>query len=274
MRVAIITTLNHNVGDDFVREGIIYLLEKVLGPVEIECIHKHIPVTVRPEWEWYYSKGYSKRLDRLPKPMGLRGSRLIDSLPLKRSTDKILNCDLLIQSGAPVYWHNEGSSSQDAEWFAPLIERRWKQVQDRVPLLNLAAGTCQAYGSDGQEFKQAPTTLEHIKKFFDYCRLTTLRDNLSADVLRLADRTASILPCTSIFARRHLGFEPASPEFIALNYMPAGGHYDFRGLIDPKKWEDTFVQFAHALAKKERCVLVCHNRKEYDEARRLLPTLE
>lgn len=274
MKAAIITTLHHNVGDDFVREGILYLLEKLLGRVEVACIHKHIPVTVRPEWEWYYSKGMSKRLDRLPKPLGLRGSRLIDALPLRAATDKILNCDLLVQSGAPVYWFNQGSASQDAEWFEPLIERRWQRVRDRVPLLNLAAGTCQAYGSDGSEFKQTPATLEHIKKFFDYCRLTTLRDQLSANVLQLVDRSAPVLPCTSIFARRRLGYEPAPPEFITLNYMPAGGHYDFRGIIDPQAWETTFVRFAENLAQQEPCVVVCHNRKEYEAAQELLPSLK
>ena len=86
MRVTIITTLKHNAGDDFVREGILYLLEQVLGDLQAQLIHKHIPVTARPGLEWYYAKGWSRLLDRVPKPLGLRGSKILDLLPLSDSS--------------------------------------------------------------------------------------------------------------------------------------------------------------------------------------------
>jgi hypothetical protein len=275
MRVAIITTIQHNVGDDFVREGIIFLLKKILGDYAPLLIHKHVPLTARPEWEWVYSGGWTKRLDRFPKQLGLRTSALIDSLPLQPQTDKVLSSDLLIQSGAPVYWfHAPNGTCANAEWFTPLVEKRWRLVSDRVPLLNLAGGTCQRYHSDASEIQESPPTLEHIRKFFDWCRLTTVRDHLSLKVLRLVDRHAPVLPCTSIFARRVFGLEPGDPQFVALNYMPSGGHYDFGQRIDAGKWEQTFVQFAKRLKQRERCILACHNKKELVAARKLLPDME
>src|SRR5690606_34855694 len=42
MKVAFITTINHNVGDDFVRAGIMYLLSRVIAPFEPAFIHKHL----------------------------------------------------------------------------------------------------------------------------------------------------------------------------------------------------------------------------------------
>jgi hypothetical protein len=61
--VAVITTIDHNAGDDFVRQGIIYLLRKKLGETGVALIHKHIPVTVRPEFEWIYYAGLTRVLN-------------------------------------------------------------------------------------------------------------------------------------------------------------------------------------------------------------------
>jgi Polysaccharide pyruvyl transferase len=273
-RITFITTVQHNVGDDFVREGIIYLLERILGRCEINLIHKHVPVTARPEWDRYYTSGASRYFDALPKRFGLSGSRLLDMAPLNPASDKILTADLLVQSGAPMYWLTRLSNTATNEWMAPLIDRRWRRVANRVPLLNIAAGTCQPYGSDGSEFARSPRTLRAIRRFFDDCRLTTVRDTLSQRVLALVERDAPVLPCTSIFARRNLGLEPQPPQYVALNYMPAGGHYRFGQDIDAARWETTFVDVARNLMRNRRCILACHSGTELSAARRILPKAE
>ena len=60
-RVTVITTMQHNVGDDFVRDGITYLLSRVLPKMELELVHKHLPITARPQFSWLHSL----RIDRL-----------------------------------------------------------------------------------------------------------------------------------------------------------------------------------------------------------------
>lgn len=273
-RVTFITTLSHNVGDDFVREGILYLLRKTIGDFEGSYIHKHIPLTVRPEWEWVYHKGLTRRMEVGGKPFGLLASILLDLLPLRPATDRILNADLLIQCGAPVYWFHNNRGCASNEWYGPLIRRRWIRNRKDVPFLSLAGGTCQRFHSDGAEFGRSPRTLAFVREFYDHCSLTTLRDHLSAEVLKLAGREAPVLPCTSIFARRNLGLTPKDPYYVALNYMPAGGHYDFGQNIDSKQWERTFATFARKLALRERCILVCHNQRELAAARRVLPEID
>ena len=44
-KTSIITTVDHNVGDDFVREGLLYLLSSAGLVEDVELIHKHSPVT-------------------------------------------------------------------------------------------------------------------------------------------------------------------------------------------------------------------------------------
>ena len=65
--IAIITTVDHNVGDDFVREGLKYILRKhfVLEELNFLHIHKHSPITSRYGFEKLRKLNYSKRIDKL-----------------------------------------------------------------------------------------------------------------------------------------------------------------------------------------------------------------
>lgn len=273
MKVALITTVHHNVGDDFVRDGILYLMTRILGRVEPRLIHKHFPASVRSEWAWLHDGGLTRVMDRIPRLGALRVSGLIERLPLRPSRDQILGADVLVQCGAPVYWLHGTADCSANEWFGPLIQRRWDQQAVRIPFLNLGAGACQAYDSDGREFAGAPATLAYIRGLHARCALTTVRDELSNAILRHAGLNAPLLPCPSLFARDHHGLAPSRPEFLALNYMPMGGHYRFDQRIDQDAWDLAFVAFARAAARREPCLMVCHNRDEYRAAARLLPDL-
>ena len=274
MKVAFITTVNHNVGDDFVRDGILYLLTRTVGPVEPALIHKHFPLSVRSEWDWLHRSGFTRVMDRIPHSSALGWSRLIDRLPLRAAGDKILNSELLVQCGAPVYWLNAGSNSASNEWYEPLVCRRWKRVRTRVPFLNIGAGSCQAYHSDGSEFSTAPGVLAYIRELHARCALTTVRDHLSKSILAMAGVDAPLLPCPSLFACKQHAIDAGSPEYVALNYMKLGGHYRLDGAIDPLAWRKTFVAFARHLARSDRCVLVCHDRMEREEAGKMLPEFD
>lgn len=272
MRATIITTVNHNVGDDFVREGILYLLERVLGPLEVSLIHKHIPVTVRPELEWIYTSGLTRFLDRLPKIKGLQLSKIADILPQNRSSDKIINCELLVQSGAPVYWVSPtGGGAYENEWYQPLIRQRYLKVHDQVPFINLGAGTCQPYYSDGSEFASNPSCVNYIRELHGLCVVTTVRDTLSKRVLNSLSLDAPVIPCPSIFARDQLGIKAREPKYIVLNYMPTGGHFGMNQELDSGKWEKTFADFYHKLSETEDIILVCHNERERSATNKILP---
>ncbi len=49
--------------------------------------------------------------------------------------------------------------------------------------LNLGAGSCQVYDSDGSEFNRMTKCREFIKNLFDISSVTTLRDGLSKRIL-------------------------------------------------------------------------------------------
>jgi hypothetical protein len=260
MRASIITTVGHNVGDDFVREGILYLLAAVRHFDHFEFIHKHSPVSVVYGLEGVRS---------------LRASKFVEPLTRVWPRDRVREADVLLQSGAPVFWcHPGGPHCANNEWFAPLIRKRFLPERRGRKFLNLAGGSCQRYHSDGGELDACPKCRAYIREFFDACDLTTVRDKLARSMLNRAGRDASVLTCTSIFARDRLGLKPAQGDYIVLNFMERGGHYTFGQAIDATLWRSEFKEFARVAKKMGRVVVACHTRHEENLAKELVPHLE
>jgi len=256
--ICFITTVNHNVGDDFVREGIIYLLTQKFKDTALnfELIHKHSPITTRHGFEWFRNYRFSSYVDRF--------------LPLSITKDRVLEADILVQSGAPVYWcHSEtnGPHCYANEWFKPLIKRRYLKTALKAPFLNLAAGTCQRYDSDGSEFDSCKSCQHYIEDLQGLTKVTTVRDKLAKKILNNMGFDAPVIPCSSIFARELFGIEPENPEYVALNYMRGGAHYLFGQKIKFEKWENNFRRFYKTLSNFETCVFVCHNQDEVSNAK-------
>jgi hypothetical protein len=266
---AFITTVRHNVGDDFVRGGIQSLLAEAVRSAAPEAqaeiksllIHKHSPITAVRGCSRIRSTRLSKLLDPLARRLHL--------------PDAISSADLLVQSGAPIYWHHPGHSSCETnEWYEPLILKRYACLKRPIPLLNLAGGSCQRFHSDGSEFQTSPAALDYIDDFFRRCSLTTLRDPLAQRILALAGHKAEVLPCTSIFARDHHTIEPRQGQTIVLNFMQHGGHYTFGQSIDSNAWQHRFAALAAAAQEIGPVVLACHNATEAALAAELFPSYE
>lgn len=270
-KICFISTINHNIGDDFVREGISYFLEKRFGKIEMFNIHKHIPLTVRREFEWIYSSGLTHIIDKLPRVKGRHLSKVLDILPIIKATDKILNSDILIQSGAPVYWCHSKSHCANNGWYKPLILKRYKRYKSNMSFLNFAAGSCQRYFSDGSEFSNCNRCKPYIREIHNLARITTVRDALAKYVLNSLGLDAPIIACPSIFARERLNIKKEEPTYVCLNYMRVGGHYDFGQNIDTNFWKETFASFYNEIKKKYNCIFVCHNKQELQDAKRIDP---
>ncbi len=258
MKISIITTVDHNVGDDFVREGIMYLLRQRFPDekIEFENIHKHSPITVRHGFEWFRNLRFSSKVEKL--------------MPVGITKDRIMETDILIQSGAPVYWCHEvgGGHCYNNEWYQPLIKKRFAKNKT-AKLLNLAAGTCQRFDSDGKEFCDG--CKEYINEFYELSDITTVRDELGKVVLSESGVQAPVIPCSSIFAADEHQLKNEGDEYVGVNYMKGGAHYTFGQKIDIERWEKEFQSFYFKLKDQEKVIIACHNQKEVDEALALDP---
>lgn len=261
MKVAFITTLHHNIGDDFVREGITYLLNEIYGDIDVLNIHKHSPVTTVYGMEFF--RDY--RLSRLVDPV----------LRAINANDRIKDADVIIQSGAPVYWcHLGGPHCSENEWYDSLIRNRLLKLRKPIPFLNIAGGSCQRYHSDGGEIARCEKCKSYVAEFFDEANLTLLRDSLAKKMLNIAGRDADVLPCTSIFARDKFCYKPVDGEYIVVNFMENGGHYAFGQKIDADRWRKNFIILVSSLSKFGRVVASCHNVEEKKLVNSLCPDID
>ncbi|MCM0081369.1 hypothetical protein L4X63_07180 [Geomonas sp. Red32] len=182
--------------------------------------------------------------------------------------------DLVVQSGAPVYWCHPSTKSHcaDNEWFKPLVKRRLSQRNQ--PFGNLAAGTCQGYHSDGAEFCRCPKCASYIKELSALSKVTTLRDSLASTVFDSLGLSAPVIACSSIFAVDEYGLAPGGDDYVVVNFMGLGGHYDFREGIDPNRWRGEFASFYQQLVRQEKVIFCCHDEKEVGEAKGIDPGAE
>lgn len=255
MNITFITTVRHNVGDDFVREGLKYLLRQYFAnnKVHFTNIHKHMPVTARYGFEIIRDSKLSHKLD--------------SEIPIWLTPDRIKSADLVVQSGAPVYWCHQEAHCFQNEWFTPLIRRRFNPQKQK--LLNLAGGSCQTYFSDGSEFLKCEKDINYIREFFNLSTLTTVRDKLAKKILNSINLDAPLIPCTSIFAMDEHKIKAEKEEYVVVNFMEGGAHYTFGQNIDSTKWKNEFSRFYYTIKKKEKIVFACHNKAEVKSAKEI-----
>lgn len=251
-KIAFITTWNTNIGDDFVREGIRAVLD-TLFTYQPYLINKHTPT---------HSVSSPCPEDH--------------PVPVK---DKILDADIIIQSGAPVYWNlgpGPGQSCWSSEWIAPLWYERIAKVWEKKPVLNLAAGSAQGYLGNANEILHDDRCRNFIHDLNRFCRLTTVRDQLAHEIHFILGYDAYRLPCSSIFSwRRHLRALQQDRRAIALNFMPLGGHFETPPAINRIAWAKAFKEIVRLL-QREKCELqfIAHSPQEVEAMHRLVPKAE
>ncbi len=266
-RIGMITTLETNIGDDFIREGISLVLNRALKGKTLGFIpvNKHQPYTV-------YAPQHPVRLvqsiaNRLPRGQGLLSgcaARLFHRIGFSRFDP----CDLIVQCGTPVAW--PGCSR--CEWAEPL----WHQVVGRlsrkgVPVLNLGAGACYPWEDQSRQVTQEEDAA-YLRRILGYCRITTVRDTLAQRLFESLGYPSPLIPCPALLAGEPSA-QHASEDLVVINYMKGGGHYDWGQVIDAERWRDVVGTVFARLSRRFRLLFLCHDRKEFDLAGALAPTV-
>jgi hypothetical protein len=260
MRIGLITTLNTNIGDDLIRQGIILIFREIFknDKLEFVLINKHYPMTVYPTWH------------------PVHWTKIVPHFGARRSVSKYLNkvlynfgfslfddCDVIIQSGAPVFW--DGSHS--AEWADILWRHTLGRLHKDVVILNLAAGSCYPWEKKAG-IKISDKDEEYFKTILGYSKLTTVRDVIAKTICKSLDYNVPYLPCTAFLngQRCDRDISLSDDKMILINYMYGGGHYDWGQGINKISWKDNVINFIKNIRKRHKVGFLCHNKNEYELA--------
>lgn len=225
-----------------------------------KLIHKHSPISVFDRLDWLRNFPFEKYISKIFFNTALR---------FFNSNNKINNADFVIQSGAPVYWCNIKAHCFKTEWYEPffqLIENNNKKIR----FLNIAAGSCQPYDYDSNSITDCPNCSAYIKDLTKKSFVTTVRDELSKKTLGDLGFKVKKIPCPALFS---IGKKMSKKKFIiALNYMKIGGHYNLsENNVDSEKWKKVFINTYKKLIKIGSVIIVCHNKIELSDVRKILP---
>jgi hypothetical protein len=260
IKVGMVTTTNTNIGDDFIRKGILVLLENLFKDkiLDIKMINKHTPFNI-------YKRYNPIRLVEL-LPVGRRKfytilNKISDTYGKTIFDDR----EIIIQCGTPVIW----PGCSNAEWVKPIWYNAIKKNKEKSLCLNLAAGSCFPFKNQNIDL----LTLDdrnYLNNIFNYCHLTIVRDKLAKNILEnLVNEKINILPCTAFLSGFNFPKAQDENETILINYMEGAGHYDWGQDIDKEKWENIIKKFISKYKNKYKIVFLAHNKKEFDLAKSL-----
>src|SRR5579862_6513358 len=229
LRIAMMTTVGINVGDEFIREGVKSFLDEALGDYEPLYVNKHDPV------------------ESLKKPV------LDEMVSVEH---KFREADVIVQAGTPVYWRLPHSQCYAAGWGGPLWD--WDggifKLAPAKPFLNLGAGTCQPDENDLKTLIEDEKCVEFMRKAGNCAALTTVRDPLASAALKHVGVTHVLMACPALHAARRVagGKLPAVERnnLLAVNLMELAGHYQLKPQSTSGTWRAVVERIIPELRKR------------------------
>lgn len=236
LKIGFLTTLNVNIGDEFIRQGIRHCLDRVGVP-----------------WIPFFVNKHDAR--SLVEPRDGEVDRI---------SNKLLEVDVFIQSGSPVYWHHgeHGHRSTMAEWHEWVWEKGLLSSVEEPELLNLGAGSCQPWADTGESFVGDPECARFAQRAAARSRLTTVRDSVASNILTQLGVPHHCLPCPAFLAAASLTTQSRAGSLIGINVMPKGGHFEFKTSISTLAWVRRLHDMLQRLRKEGHLLFICHSIEE------------
>jgi SAM-dependent methyltransferase len=238
LKIGFFTSLRVNIGDEFIREGIRAILDRLEVP--------------------YYPL-YVNKVDQ----NSIHQTEEDEIIAVK---DKYWDSDVFIQAGAPVYWNltRSNSSSLNSAWYHWAWQDRIlnETRNDHPSFINLGAGSCQPWGANATDYIKNVDCVCYARKVATRSLVTAVRDPVAAEILTSLAIPHVALPCPAFLAaERH---QPARTQtnVIGVNFMPLGSHYDLLENFNEGSWLAFCIQATKRLRKLGNIVFICHDIKE------------
>lgn len=266
IKIGLITTLNTNIGDDFIRGGICLIFRDLYKSHNIEYIpvNKHRPTTIYPIWHPIHLSRLARYLPRGRRP----ANRLIAHFAAHLKFGRFDHCDVIVQCGGPVLWpgcHNN-------EWAGPLWHEVIARLHPSIPVLNIAAGSCYPWEKQPLSVSN-PEDAKYLQTIFNYCRLTTVRDRLAQHLYASIGAQTPLIACSAFLTGRGFANPRRGKGIVLINYMCGAGHYEWEQGISPLMWRQTVKELISRIQTRYRVAFLCHNQDEDRLAQQLDPQI-
>lgn len=235
-RIAAVSTYFENIGDELIREGMMYQLRSALGnQIRFDQVSKSnalslfLPVsaiTHAPTW----------RMPTLRRRIVQRAGRTLERARPWPLRDRVAKADLVAFAGTPLFYFTAGQNFYDQEpWPKTIFENRIA-ASGGPHLIAMGVGSILEHDVD-QTLSEHPKAADFLRRFVDRATLITTRDDDTAALLRAANPQATHkvhrMICPSIWGRRNLNITPATqpiaPKRALVGYSEESASWDGRG---------------------------------------------
>jgi hypothetical protein len=226
MKLCLFTSLNTNVGDDFIREGILNLFKNAGIKFKYTTINKHDPKS------------------------------LFDF----DGKNKINHSDFTILCGTPVFWSINGSTSYNCDW----INWFYKDhiFSGNHKLIILAAGSCNNLDCNIEYLCNNDFELKDFtKKISSKASFISTRDFLCRDLLNNYGISNKLLFCTALNCIEEIKPSSLDAKYISVNFMENFGHFSNFQMFTRK-----FREILNEIRNHGPIKFICHDQKEFDFA--------
>jgi polysaccharide pyruvyl transferase WcaK-like protein len=228
MKLCLFSSINTNIGDDFIREGLVNLLRKSGIEFDSTIVNKH------------------------------------DSKSLLDDNDKnkILESDMTVICGTPVFWSINGSTSYNCDWINWFYEDFI--FQSKTNYCIVASGSCNDIHCDIKYLSQNDHQLSNfINKLTAKALFVTTRDYICSNILTEFNVIHKNYFCTALHAieKEKNNF---NQKYIGLNLMNNFGHFSKFEMFQKKLDEIVKVIRNYGPIK-----FICHNSDELSIANEL-----
>jgi polysaccharide pyruvyl transferase WcaK-like protein len=265
-KILLISTRNHNPGDEIIRLGAEHILRRVFPNASFTTIHKHDPRTL-----------FAGFKQRTRSPHRLIAPRLYQSYASmfgRRRENYLETADLVVFAGTPFIWRSAVRlfrfTCENAEWVDATWGRLFRTFPNK-PVMNLAAGTSVTNQEQFEGILSDPVVKGFLTQAVQRSALTTARDVKTQAVLAALGFDTPLLPCASIMAAKGARIAPQRPEYVVINVMPSAAHR-WRGQPgNSEQWRRTIQWVVAGIQKRHRLLFVSHSEDEDQIAKEWFP---
>jgi len=262
MKFGLISTQNTNIGDDFIRQGIInVLLAKYAANCELLVVNKHRPLDI-------YNNKASELFGKVFKYMEhnrwlYRVSHTSEAMTSKLfklfAPDILIDVNYVIECGMPVLY----PKCNQANWARIIWPNAVFPRVNKIPFTILAAGACYPWETRGQVLDSfaASSDGRYAQNLVRHAHKITVRDALCQKLFKAVGSDPALLPCTAFLAGcHHLADQDDGIAYV--NFMEGGGHFEWGQNIDSMVWRQSFLEVLRRLRTDLRVVWIAHNEAE------------
>lgn len=270
-KITLLSTYFENIGDDLIRFGVMHLIRNAMGQaVVFSNVAKSNPLSIYFPLS-RFSHGPMSSMVRPLRLLLLFVYHVFSRLPFVRYFDKVVNCDLFVVAGTPLFYFVEKFTFLHSNpWTKQVFEKRLQRVS-RPRTISLGIGSI--VSNDNLSLvAHKDAEVSFLRKFVDRNDFIITRDELTRDLLIQSvpfchDKIYRSI-CPSLWGAKELGVKASHDAVtgrnVTISYSTESAGYSknpAEAITARKSALIAIIKYLRTL--KYIITLVAHNKNDY-----------